>query len=244
MDHGFYDAYENSGGPDWKRTASFPPMFYPTHSIGMIRYATGVRMARVACLGQVDQHDDGVFRKGYSMWDNDFSNETALMQTTDGMMVRINEFRRVGISGYSPVRMSLYGTEGSFEEQTNAKVWNTKDPNDKTDLWDLLTCKRIPVSDEEREDLHDTLVDDYIIGTAPIHPEELLPPEFLSLPNGHEGSHQFLVCEFVDSVVNGRMPHNNVWESARNCVPGIVAHESARRGGEWMDIPDFGDAPS
>ena len=79
---------------------------------------------------------------------------------------------------------------------------------------------------------------------SPIHPVELLPQKFLNLPNGHEGSHQFLVCEFVNSVAGGRMPYNNVWESARNCLPGIVAHASAQHDGEWMDIPDFGDAPS
>ena len=26
-------------------------------------------------------------------------------------------------------------------------------------------------------------------------------------------------------------------------IPGLIAHESALRGGELMDIPDFGDAP-
>src|SRR6476661_6762774 len=33
MEHGFYDAYRYSGGEWWKATASFPPMFYPTHSV-------------------------------------------------------------------------------------------------------------------------------------------------------------------------------------------------------------------
>jgi hypothetical protein len=27
-------------------------------------------------------------------------------------------------------------------------------------------------------------------------------------------------------------------------IPGLIAHESALRGGELMDIPDFGDAPA
>ncbi len=34
MDLGFYDAYRYSGGDDWKATASYPPMWYPTHAIG------------------------------------------------------------------------------------------------------------------------------------------------------------------------------------------------------------------
>ena len=48
MDLGFYDAYRYSGGDDWRATASYPPMWYPTHSIGgvlgaMPRHAVSVR---------------------------------------------------------------------------------------------------------------------------------------------------------------------------------------------------------
>ena len=35
----------------------------------------------------------------------------------------------------------------------------------------------------------------------------------------------------------------HVWMAARYCAPGIVAHESVRREGQLMEIPDFGDAP-
>lgn len=34
MDLGFYAAYEYSGGENWKQTASYPPMLYPTHALG------------------------------------------------------------------------------------------------------------------------------------------------------------------------------------------------------------------
>ena len=34
MDLGFYEAYQYSGGESWKQTASYPPLLYPTHSIG------------------------------------------------------------------------------------------------------------------------------------------------------------------------------------------------------------------
>lgn len=33
MELGFYAAYQYSGGENWKATASFPPMLYPTHAI-------------------------------------------------------------------------------------------------------------------------------------------------------------------------------------------------------------------
>jgi hypothetical protein len=71
-----------------------------------------------------------------------------------------------------------------------------------------------------------------------------LPKEFAGLRNGHQGSHQFLACDFVEACVNRSLPPNNVWAAARYCVPGIVAHESARRGGVLLEIPDFGDPPT
>jgi hypothetical protein len=76
-----------------------------------------------------------------------------------------------------------------------------------------------------------------------VHPVERLPPAFVGLPNGHEGSHQFLVLDFIDACLTGELPPNNVWEAARYCVPGMIAHESAKQDGESMTIPDFGDPP-
>jgi len=70
-----------------------------------------------------------------------------------------------------------------------------------------------------------------------------LPREFIGLPNGHNGSHQFLVDDFVQACVEGNMPPNNVWDAARYMVPGLIAHESAQRGGELLEVPDFGDPP-
>jgi len=36
MDLGFYSAYQYSGGEDWKKAASYPPMMYPTHALGRV----------------------------------------------------------------------------------------------------------------------------------------------------------------------------------------------------------------
>lgn len=43
--------------------------------------------------------------------------------------------------------------------------------------------------------------------------------------------------------MTGRTPPNNVWAAARYLVPGLIAHESALRGGVLMDVPDFGEPP-
>jgi len=75
---------------------------------------------------------------------------------------------------------------------------------------------------------------------AKVHPVHRLPDSFKGLHNGHAGSHQFLVDDFVKSVSQHRLPPNNAWQAARYCIPGLIAHESSLRGGEMLTIPDFG----
>lgn len=44
--------------------------------------------------------------------------------------------------------------------------------------------------------------------------------------------------------MDNKLPPNNAWDAARFMIPGLIAHESALRGGELLDIPDLGDAPA
>jgi predicted dehydrogenase len=244
MSHGFYAAYQHSGGDEWKKTASFPPMLYPTHATSMIISVTGQRFTHVACFGQVDQEDDGVFNKNVSLWGNDFSNEVALFRTADGGSARTLELRRIGLPKGNGNRLSLYGTKASFEEQFFAKFWvEGENAEKRIDLWDALACKPVPIHDAGDKGLHDALKEDFFAGVSSVHPIHRLPKEFAGLRNGHQGSHQFLACDFVEACVSGTLPPVHAWEAARYCVPGIVAHESAKRGGELMEIPDFGEPP-
>jgi hypothetical protein len=64
------------------------------------------------------------------------------------------------------------------------------------------------------------------------------------MANGHEGSHHFLVDDFVTAVETRSLPPVNAWVAARYTLPGIIAHESALNGGARLPIPDFGDAPA
>ncbi|MGH8923178.1 MAG: Gfo/Idh/MocA family protein [Acidimicrobiia bacterium] len=242
MSLGFYEAYEHSGGANWKSTASFPPMLYPTHSIAMVLSVTGARMTSVSCLGQIDSHNDGVFDQAVSEWANAMSNQTALFRTSDGGMCRINEFRRVGYhaSPQPEVRLSLFGTRASFEQQTSAASWNTLD-GEFVDVTELLRTE--PGITELDEPISKDLAASFSGGFAPIHDVSRLPHAFSGMPNGHEGSHHFLVDDFIRALVDSTMPPNNVWDSARYCVPGIVAHESSEQEGKVLEVPDLGAPP-
>jgi len=240
-DHGLYDVAKWRGGKDWRKWAGGPPMYYPTHSTSLIISVTGAHMTHVSCFGVVDDHEDGLYRPGANVYDNVFSNESALFRMSDGSLCRINEFRRIGHPG--TVRMSLHGTLGSYEEQANGSVWVTKNPAETLDLTDLLACRGVPAAEVAGEMAKVTSADGTHSGASRVHDLARLPGEFIGLPNGHNGSHQFLVDDFVRACVEGTLPPNNVWQAARYMVPGLIAHESAKLGGQLLEIPDFGDPP-
>ena len=73
---------------------------------------------------------------------------------------------------------------------------------------------------------------------------ERLPEEFNGLPNGHMGSHKFLIDDFCKAVYNNEIPTLNVWQAARYTIPGLVAIESAKNGGIPMEVPDCGSGPN
>ena len=198
-------------------------------------------MTQVSCQGFVDRADDGVYGAGTNQWDNPFSNQSALFRMSDGSMCRINEFRRIGHPG--AVRMALFGTRASFEENAGGAVWVTKNRDETRRLDELLACSGVPASQAGDQMEQVTAADGTHLGASSVHPIDRLPGEFIGLPNGHAGSHQFLVDDFVRACVQDRTPPNHVWDAARYTIPGIVAHESARQGGILLEVPDCGDAP-
>jgi predicted dehydrogenase len=146
MDHGFYAAYQYSGGENWKATASYPPMLYPTHAVGGVLAVWDTHVVSASALGSVDDRGDGVFDKDVSMFDNDFSNMTALFETVDNGMVRTNEFRRVGVAGQiNESQFRYFGTEGMLEQSMFGTRYVTR--ADTEDLTEILRTKAPEATD-------------------------------------------------------------------------------------------------
>jgi predicted dehydrogenase len=243
MDLGFYEAYQYSGGAEWKRTASYPPMLYPTHAIGGVLGAVPAHAVSVSCIGVVDGRGDGVFDRAISMFGNDFSNATALFALSDGGILRTNEMRRVGYpSQIRESRFRFFGTAGSFEQLATVSLWQDKagvcDVSDQ-----LATHGTVPEDDASLANVAPALRSAFRSGHAAVHDTARLPREFAGASNGHEGSHQFLVDDFVTAVSTRTLPPVDAWTAARFTLPGIIAHQSAVQGGERLEIPDFGDPP-
>lgn len=171
-----------------------------------------------------------------------------LCRMSDGSVARLNEFRRIGHPG--TVGMSMYGTDGSYEQQTGPAgsgsgtpvgIWVNKHLEERLEVTDLLRCDEVPAGEGKSPMGKVTGAEGTHRGASKLHDLARLPKEFIGLPNGHAGSHPFLVDDFVRACVTGKTPPNSVWEAARYLVPGLIAHEFARKGGVLLEVPDFGD---
>jgi len=258
--HGMEQVNRGRYGDEWMRHVTIPPFFYPTHSVSMIVSVTGAHAVKVSGMGVKHQYQPGEtdFTKVPDrIYQNDFENEFMLCQMSDGSVARFIEGRRIGyFSRPGMVGMSLYGSEASFEQQiaqpdpqkgqhsTHHCTWTGKTQESVADVTNLLNC-----STDRRDASAMARAKGAGLGaeaftySAPVHPMHLLPKEYAGLGNGHEGSHQFLIHDFVTACAEKRHPANNVWQAARYLVPGLIAHESALQGGVLLDVPDFGDGP-
>jgi len=250
-------------GDEWEQKFGIPPMFYPTHSTSMIVSTTGAHVTHVCGMGIEDNReyklppkDDAekeyreynFYAREDNYWKNPFSNETLLCKMSDGSVMRINEFRRAGHTG--TCGMTMIGTDGSYEQQikptgegysTKAAIWLNKNLDDRQDVSPLIACEGVADADVGggMEKVNGT--DGTHEGASKMHDLSRLPKEFLGLPNGHAGSHQFMVDDFVKACVSGKTPPNSVWDAARYLIPGLIGHESAMNGSRLMEVPDLGD---
>lgn len=243
MDLGFYAAYKYSGGTGWKATASYPPMLYPTHALGGVLGAIPGHATSVSCIGIRDTRGDGVFDKSVSQFENDFSNASALFELDNGGIVRTNEMRRVGYpSQIRESRFRYFGTEASFEQIATMSVW--QDKHTVFDISDqIATSATTPHDAPSLAGVAPELRSSFVSGFASVHDLRRLPPQLLSIPGGHQGSHHFLADDFVRAIAAGTLPPVNAWVAARYTLPGIIAHQSALQQGARLRVPDHGDAP-
>lgn len=77
-------------------------------------------------------------------------------------------------------------------------------------------------------------------GLATPLPNLLRPPLPPGVPaGGHGGSHGYLMNEFVTAILEDRPPLVDIAKALNLTVAGIVAHQSALKGGELMKVPQF-----
>jgi predicted dehydrogenase len=210
--------FDEHGFPTWRH--GFPPMHYPTHCVGMIVPVTGERLVEVQAVGWGDGHE--VLRT--NEYKNPFWNTTGFFKTSGGHSTRISVFWHV--AGKEAERSQFHGDRMSYVMEHPQQSPNTVvrvSPEGKV----VLDANGYP---EETVSVEAYAQPDHF---------EKLPPS-MRLKTGHGNSHTFLTHEFIRSIVEDRHPTVNVYEAIAYTLPGIIAHQSALRGGEVMKIKDYG----
>jgi len=214
--------FDERGLPTWRH--GFPPMLYPTHCTGMVVPVTGERLVEVQAIGWGDGHEV----LATNAYQNPFWNTTAFFKTSGGHASRISVFWHVAAGGIE--RAQFYGDRMSYLMARPEGSPNTVIRIGKEGRMGLDSAG-YPVGEVEIEAFR-----------QPEHFERL--PEPMRVKTGHGNSHTFLTHEFVRAIVEDRHPAVDIWEAIAYTLPGIVAHQSALRGGEPMKIRDYGRAPA
>lgn len=229
-----------------RRSTGVPPFYYPTHSTAMILAAADSFVKKVAAFGYVDEEHDGIFERGVNQWDNVYSNAFSLMLLDNGGTARVNECRRIGYKAPSSYLSAFYGTKGAyqFNNAQHLLTVKTKEGVRLTDVSDLVNPEEMTKHKAE-PDFREKVANHIWQGDcfSPQQEEDIrrLPDSYRGLENGHMASHQFLIDDFCTAAYSGKQPILNAWKAARYTIPGLIAHQSVCRGGETMEVPDFGD---
>jgi predicted dehydrogenase len=212
--------FEN-GQRTWRY--GLPPMHYPTHCTAHLVSVTGERLTEVSCLGWGD--GDPILKD--NTYGNPFWNETAFFKTSGGHAFRVAVFWKGAHRGTE--RAQWYGDRMSFF---------FPDPNG---LGPIIV--RGGKQTEKDSDGFVRQLPEYEKYEQPDWWSTDMLPAPLRHDSGHEGSHTFLTHEFIDALVKGRQPVVNVHEALAYTAPGIVAHQSALKGGIQMRVPSFDPTP-
>jgi predicted dehydrogenase len=214
--------YDDRGFPTWRH--GFPPMLYPTHCTGMVVPVTGERLVEVQAIGWGDSHE--ILKT--NQYKNPFWNTTGFFKTSGGHSSRISVFWHVAAGGTE--RAQFHGDRMSYIMARPEGPGNTVIRIGKAGQT-VLDANGYPEGKVAIEPYR-----------QPDHFERLPAP--LRVRTGHGNSHTFLTHEFVSAVLENRQPSVDIWEAIAYTLPGIVAHQSALRGGELLKIRDYGRATS
>lgn len=199
-----------------------PPMHYATHCVGPVLALPGAEAEYVSCFGsgKIDDHLIGKYGSPFAI-------ETCHIKLKDSDLS-------------AEVTRSLFNTARQYRESFD--VYGSK----KSFEWTLIEHEDSVIHTGEEPSR--VKIPDY----AHLLPEEIAPfttggvydsdeNQHLSFIQGagHGGSHPHLVHEFLTALNEGRDPYPNARQSANITCVGILAHESAMKGGEIIPLPEF-----
>jgi predicted dehydrogenase len=199
-----------------------PPMHYATHCVGPVLALVKGEAEYVSCLGS-GRIDENLIPKYGSPFAIEtchikYRNSDLAAEVTRSLFNTARQYRE---------SFDVYGSKKSFEwtliEHEESVIHTGETPSKVTipDYAHLLP----------KEIQHFT--------TAGVYDSDDNTHLSFIQGSGHGGSHPHLANEFLQALVAERAPYPNASQSANITCVGILAHESAMKGGEIMRLPDF-----
>ncbi len=213
---------QNMGLPGWPEYwYGMPPMHYPTHAIAPLSEILQKPIETVRCIGS------GRIKEEYiKQYNSPFAAESVQLTFADSDVA--GEVTRTLFDTIRQYRESFdfYGSKKSFE-------WEQCVDEGPVIYTGYEDAKHIEIPDTD-----DMLPDEIKKFTLK---NQIIDENHVSFiqGSGHGGSHPHLVQEFVTAILEGRPAHVNSVVAANWNVAGILAHESAMRGGEILTMPEF-----
>lgn len=141
--------------------------------------------------------------------------ELGLFKTQKGAMIKILR-SQAAYRHHEMIFYSLYGTKGFIE-------------NGREGGWGATQGRAFFIDDMTKEQ-----------GSQPIHCPTVDPdaPEEAK-KGGHGTSEYYMIRDFITAIDTHTQPRIDVTRAVDFTIPGILAHESAMKGGLWLDVPLF-----
>jgi predicted dehydrogenase len=218
--------------------AGLPPMHYATHAVGPLLRLARTRARRVRCLGS------GTMRgELHARYQNPYPIETAQLELAGGDAVaEVTRSLFETARDYSE-SFAVLGSESSFEwqqleQEQPVRFAYVDAPSDagraRGERGRAQRAERVSAPD--RADLLPEAIRRFT--TRGVYDAGNAHRSFTH-GGGHGGSHPHLVHEFLSAITEGRRATIDSITAADWTAAGVCAHQSALRGGEPVEVPNF-----
>lgn len=213
------------GWPDY--WPGLPPMHYATHCVGPVAGLLKLEADYVSCFGSGTIREELI--KHYN---SPFAIESAHIKFKDSDLSAYVYRSLFDVARQYRESFEVYGSQKSFEwplvEGEDPVIHTAKKPEHempaKVKVPDYGHLLPEPIRQFTTQGVYDI--------------EEHQHLSFVQ-GSGHGGSHPHMAHEFLMSIAEDREPFPNAPQSANWTSVGILAHESALKGGELIRIPDY-----
>ena len=204
------------------------PMNYPTHSISGPIHVMKTRALSVSAIGTPNTNHDPFFA------DYDRSNIAAFYRLANGASLRICEFREVAARSFDILNSEtfrIFGKNGSFT-RNHTFLHNRNIPGEEV-VWQE--------QDYTDAEMRDKLPPEVERAFRKLYDPNASDDDFQTdfQPQGHGGSHPYLVHNFVKMVAENGPSPIPIEEALHYMAMGVAASRSARKDGETIPVEQF-----